>query len=232
MIKVYYRLSNLSAGGYKIKLPHTTKQYCLENCIKEFGLENITVLGDRLNLETLNYINSLNIRLIAVDNGNGSGTFRNALDLALEENSEDQIVYLLEDDFLHKPGAKTIIEEGATLFNTYITGYDHPDKYINKEQGGNPFIEEGGEATRVVMSPNSHWKITNSTVMSFAAPVSRLKQDKDLLYKYSLNPITDSFKFFLELSQIKGVACLSSIPGVSTHVETAWLTPLTNWLKI
>jgi len=232
MIKVYYRLSNLNAGISKTKLPHATKKHCLSNCIKVFGKENITILGDRLNNETRDMVQDLSIRLIAVDNGNGSGTFRNALDLALKENPEDQIVYLLEDDFLHKPEAKTIIEEGATLFNTYITGYDHPDKYINKEQGGNPFIEEGGEATRVVMSPNSHWKITNSTVMSFAASVSRLKQDKDLLYKYSSNSITDSFRFFLELSQIKGVACLSSIPGVSTHVETAWLTPLTNWSKI
>lgn len=232
MIKVYYRLSNQSAGGYKSKLSHATKEYCLKNCINVFGPGNVTVLGDRLNSETRKMVQNLLINLVEVDNGNGSGTFRDALNLAIEENSEDQIVYLLEDDFIHLPQANSIIAEGVSTFNTYITGYDHPDKYLNKNQGGNPFVEQGGEVTRVVMSANSHWKITNSTVMSFAAPISRLKQDKDLLYKYSSNSITDSFKFFLELSQTKGIACLSSIPGVSTHAETAWLTPLTNWSQV
>tara|TARA_Y100000385_G_scaffold79794_1_gene81318 strand:+ start:1070 stop:1768 length:699 start_codon:yes stop_codon:yes gene_type:complete len=232
MIKVYYRLSNQNAGRSKIKLPHATKQHCLENCIKEFGLDNITVIGDKLNQETLDYLNSLGIRLVQVNNGTGSDTFRDALNLALKENSDQDFIYLLEDDFLHKPNSKNLLIEGLSTYNSYVTLYDHPDKYLSKEQGGNPFVEQGGEVTRVVMSANSHWKITNSTVMSFVASVSRLKQDKDLLYKYSSNSITDSFKFFQELSQTKGVACISPLPGVSTHVETAWLTPLTNWSKI
>lgn len=232
MIKVYYRLSNLSAGGNKTKIPNASKQNCLENCIKEFGLENITILGDKLNQETLNYIHSLNIKLIQVNNGTGSGTFRDALDLAIKENSDDDFVYLLEDDFLHKPNSKNILLEGLSKYDSYITLYDHPDKYINPQYGGNPYIEQEGENTKLVITKSVHWKITNSTVMSFAARVSRLKDDYDLLLKYSSNSITDSFKFFLELSSTKGVIVLNSIPGYSTHCETAWLSPLTNWNKI
>lgn len=231
-MKVYYRLSNQSAGGYKEKLPHATKEYCLSNAIQVFGLDNVVVIGDNLNTETEQMVNSLEVRLVKVNNGSGAGTFRSALDLAIEENSDKDIVYLLEDDFLHKPEASKIIEEGIKTFNTYTTGYDHPDKYINKDQGGNPFVESGGEATRLVLTENSHWKITNSTVMSFAASRERLLKDKELLYKYSSGRITDSFRFFLELSQDKRVACISPVPGVSTHIETAWLSPLTNWSKI
>jgi hypothetical protein len=232
MIKVYYRLSNLEAGTPKNKIPNATKKHCLENCIKEFGVKNITILGDRLNNKTKELVNTLNLRLIEVDNGNGSGTFRDALDLAIKENNDDEIIYLLEDDFLHKPNSKQIIEEGVRTYDGYITGYDHPDKYLNKEFGGNAFIESGGEVTRVLKTNLTHWKITNSTVMSFATTCKRLKQDKELLYKWSSNRITDSFNFFLELSQKHGIPCLSSIPGVSTHCELAWLSPLTNWEKI
>jgi len=232
MVKVYYRLSNLEAGLSKNKIPNATKKHCLENCIKEFGLSNITILGDRLNQETLEYVQSLNIKLIPVDNGTGSGTFRDALNLAIEENKDEDFVYLLEDDFLHKSKSKNLIIEGLSKYNSYITLYDHPDKYINPENGGNPYIQQEGENTKLVKTGSVHWKITNSTVMSFAARVSRLKEDYNLLLKYSSNSITDSFNLFLELSQIKGVAVLSSVPGYSTHCESLWLTPFTNWSKI
>lgn len=56
-IKVYYRLSNLEATVKKIKIPNANKKNCLENCISEFGSENITVIGDSLNDETLQYLN-------------------------------------------------------------------------------------------------------------------------------------------------------------------------------
>ena len=231
-MKVYYRLSNQSAGGYKSKLPHASKQHCLENTLSVFGVDNVVVIGDNLNKETSQMVNSTGVRLVEVDNGNGSGTFRDALNLALEENSPNDIVYLLEDDFLHKPEARDIIEEGVRSYNGYITGYDHPDKYLDKSLGGNPFIESGGEVTRLVKTRSSHWNITNSTVMSFAATYTRLEEDKELLYKYSSNSITDSFGMFLELSQQHGVPCMSSVPGVSTHVEAAWLSPLTDWNNI
>lgn len=231
-MKIYYRLSNKSAGESKNKLSHATKKYCLLNTISVFGKENITVIGDNLNNETRNMVKSIKVRLIQVSNGNGSETFRDALNLALEENIGDDIVYLLEDDFLHKSNAKKIMKEGVVNYNGYITGYDHPDKYLDKNVGGNPFIESGGEITRLVRTKSSHWKITNSTVMSFATTHNRLKEDKDLLYKHSTNKITDSFSLFLELSQKREIPCLSSVPGVSTHTETSWLSPLTDWSKV
>ena len=231
-MKVYYRLSNLEAGMSKKKIPNATKQHCLENCIKEFGKENITILGDTLNEETKTYVESLNLRLIEVSNGTGAGTFRDALDLAIKENKDNDLVYLLEDDFLHKPNSKNIIIEGLSKYNGYITLYDHPDKYLNKENGGNPFIEQGGEATRLVKTDSVHWKITNSTVMSFACRTSRIKSDYELILKHSSANITDSFRFFIDLNQIKGIPVLSSVPGYSTHCESSWLSPLTNWNEI
>lgn len=231
-MKVYYRLSNLEAGMSKKKIPNATKQHCLENCINEFGAENITILGDRLNDETRDYVNSLNLNLVEVDNGTGAGTFRDALDLAIKENEDDDTVYLLEDDFLHLPQSKQYLEEALSVYNAYVTLYDHPDKYINREQGGNPFISQNSEVTRLLKTESIHWKITNSTVMSFAARVSRLKDDYELIMKYSSQRITDSFGFFTELNQTKQIPVLSSVPGNSTHCEAAWLSPFYNWNEI
>ena len=231
-MKVYYRLSNLEAGMSKKKIPNATKKHCLENCITEFGSDNITIVGDKLNDETKSYVKSLNLKLIEVNNGSGAGTFRDALDLAIKENKDSDFVYLLEDDFLHKFNSKNLLIEGLLKYNGYVTLYDHPDKYINKENGGNPFIEQEGEVTRLVKTDSVHWKITNSTVMSFACKVSRLKSDYELILKHSSDNITDSFRFFTELSKNKGIPVISSIPGYSTHCESAWLSPLTDWIKM
>ena len=228
-IKVYYRLSNFEAGMSKKKIPNATKQHCLENCIDVFGKENITVIGDTLNEETKKFVIKKGLKLVEVENGTGSGTFRDALDLAIQENNSGEMVYLLEDDFLHLPPSARLLEEGITRAPLYTTLYDHPDKYINKDQGGNPQIEQRGEVTRLIKTDSVHWKLTNSTVMSFACRVERLIEDHDLLMKYSSNNITDSYGLFTELSQTKQIGVLSSVPGYSTHCEAAWLSPLTNW---
>jgi glycosyltransferase involved in cell wall biosynthesis len=195
-MKIYYRLSNKNASASKIKLNHASKEYCLQNAITVFGKDSITVIGDNLNDNTKKMVESFDLRLISVNNNSGSATFRDALNLAIDENTNDTVAYLLEDDFLHTNNAAQIIEEGALAYDMYVTGYDHPDKYINSEDGGNPFIQQDGEITRVIKTKSTHWKITNSTVMTFAARVSRLKKDKELLYKFSNNRITDSFGFF------------------------------------
>lgn len=232
MIKIYYRLSNLEAGMSKKKIPNATKQHCLQNAIEVFGANNITIMGDKLNDETREFVEGIGLRLLLVDNGSGSGTFRDALDQSIKENNNNTMVYLLEDDFLHLPGANQKLIEVLDVYDCYATLYDHPDKYINVSEGGNPFIEGGGENTKLFKTQSSHWKITNSTVMSFAARVSRLKEDYDLLMKYSEGHITDSFRFFCELHQTKGIPVVSSVPGYSTHCEEAWLSPFTNWTLI
>ena len=228
-IKVYYRLSNFEAGISKKKIPNATKKHCLENCINVFGKDNITVIGDTLNKETKKFVLDKELKLIEVENGTGSGTFRDALDQAIADNNSGEMVYLLEDDFLHLPHSDRYLQEAITRAPLYVTLYDHPDKYINAKDGGNPQIEQQGEVTRLIKTDSVHWKLTNSTVMSFACRVERLIEDYDLLMKYSSNNITDSYGLFTELGQTKQIGVLSSVPGFSTHCESAWLSPLTNW---
>jgi outer membrane scaffolding protein for murein synthesis (MipA/OmpV family) len=66
------------------------------------------------------------------------------------------------------------LELGAS----FVSLYDHPDKYLPPSQGGNPYCEGGAEDTRVYLTKSTHWKITNSTTMTFAATVSTLKKNR------------------------------------------------------
>jgi hypothetical protein len=59
--------------------------------------------------------------------------------------------------------------EGFELGASFVALYDHPDKYLDPSKGGNPYCEGGAEDTRVYLTTSCHWKITNSTTMTFAA---------------------------------------------------------------
>jgi hypothetical protein len=113
----------------------------------------------------------------------------------------------------------------------FVSLYDHPDKYLPPSKGGNPYCEGGAEDTRVYKTDSVHWKITNSTTMTFAAKVSTLKENENILRKHTSGTHPNDFQMFLEL-RANNKLLITSIPGYSTHGETAWLSPLTDWSKI
>lgn len=235
-MKIYYRISD--SGYNKIKPPYINNENCLRNFIKEFTNNELIVIADNVNQSTMNMIQSYlnDSHIISCNIGNGAGTFTLAYNMALKE-PDDTIIYFVENDYLHKPNSKKILLEGFTLLSDYVTLYDHPDKYISREYGGNKFCDGGAEVTRVYKSDTTHWKLTNSTTMTFAARVSTLKDDESIIRKFTcgIHPengkITGhpyDFSMFIELNK-KGKALISPLPGYSTHGESKWLTSFTNW---
>lgn len=231
-MKIIYRISD--AGYSKVKPEYVNNELCLKNFCNVFfdQIYNILVIADNCSDDTIamikKYIDPVNIRKVSV--GHGAGTFNLALDMALGYDDET-IVYFVENDYLHKQGSPRILVEGLQLGYGYVSLYDHPDKYINKQNGGNPFIEDGGEVTRVMLTNSCHWKLTNSTTMTFASTVGTLREDESILREFTKGSYPRDFEMFLALRENqKGL--LTPIPGYSTHGETAWLTPLIDWSKI
>jgi len=234
-MKIIYRISD--SGYNKVKPLYINNNNCLKNALKTFIDEDWTIIADRCSPETLDKIeeitgglNMKQFNLLEVSVGHGAGTFNLALDEALKY-SNDEIVYFLENDYLHKPGSSEAIKEGFGLGASFVSLYDHPDKYLDPSQGGNPYCEGGAEDTRVYLTKSTHWKITNSTTMTFASKVSTLKRTEPILRKYTQGSYPEDFKIFLELRN-NNELLITPIPGYSTHGETRWLSPLTNWEEI
>jgi hypothetical protein len=231
-MKIIYRISD--TGYNKVKPDYINNENCLKNFCNVFFdyIYDITVLADNCSDDTITmikkYIDPVNIRKVSV--GHGAGTFNLALDEALKYDDLTTI-YFVENDYLHKQFSPKIITEGLSLGASFVSLYDHPDKYMSPSQGGNPYCEGGAEDTRVYLTESTHWKITNSTTMTFAATVSTLKKAEETLRKYTQGTYPEDFKMFLDLRE-QGKLLISSIPGYSTHGETAWLSPLTDWSKI
>lgn len=229
-IKIVYRISD--AGYNKVKPDYITNENCLRNAVKVFGKGSFHVIADNVSDVTREMIFKYVDDLQTVSVGHGAGTFNLALDWALKQNDDD-IIYFLENDYLHKPDSQNILIEGIDLGADYVSLYDHPDKYIPASRGGNPQIEDdGGEYTKLFLSKSCHWKITNSTTMTFASTVKILKEDEEVLRKWTnRGHYPDDYKMFLELRE-KNRTLVTSVPGYSTHGETAWLSPLTDWSEL
>ena len=230
-MRIIYRISD--AGYNKVKPDYINNEVCLKNATETFKDADWLVIADNVSEPTKKMIQKYieedsDVEYVSV--GHGAGTFNLALNEALTLD-DDEIIYFIENDYLHKPNSQKILEEGFELGASFVSLYDHPDKYLSPEKGGNPYCQGGAEDTRVYLTDSCHWKITNSTTMTFAAKVKTLKRTEEILRKHTNTTHPNDFNMFLELRE-KNELLITPLPGYSTHGETAWLSPLTNWEKI
>lgn len=221
-MKIIYRTSD--AGYNKVKPDYINNENCLKNFVRVFSnyINDIIIIADNPSEELLDtikkYIPINNIMNVKV--GNGAGTFNIALNMALQFD-DNEIVYFVENDYLHREGSDVILLEGIDMGAHFVSLYDHPDKYINAATGG-------GEITKLFLSKSSHWKITGSTTMTFASKVSTLKIVEPILRKYTVEEHPYDFEMFTELRKMT-YSILTPIPSYSTHGESAYLAPFIDW---
>jgi hypothetical protein len=229
-MRIIYRISD--SGYNKIKPDYINNELCLKNASEVFTDAIWSVIADNTSEETNDMIQKYITKdsISYVSQGNGAATFNLALNEALKYD-DDEIIYFIENDYLHKPNSQKIIEEGLSLGASFVALYDHPDKYLDPSKGGNPYCGGGAEDTRVYLTENTHWKITNSTTMTFAAKVSALKENEEILRHHTSGTHPNDFQMFMEL-RANNKLLVTPIPGYATHGETAWLSPLTDWSKI
>lgn len=230
----YYRLSD--AGYKKTKHPFINNKNCLENFTKNFlnnEFNDFVLLADNISNDTYNMVKIIvpENSIVRCSLGSSAATFNKVLSMALKYKNDNEIIYFIENDYIHRKNSKAILEEGFELGADYVSLYDHPDKYLNADKGGNPFIEDGGEVTKVFLSKSCHWKLTNSTTMTFASKLKTVKEDEPILRKWTTDSYPEDFKMFLELRD-KGRTLITPLPSYSTHGDLPWLSPLIDWDKV
>jgi len=229
-MKIIYRISD---AGYKKEKPeYVNNENCLKNAVGVFENADWSIIADNISSESNDMIQKYKSRnhIYYVSVGHGAGTFNLALDEALRWD-DSETIYFVENDYLHKPNSQKIIEEGLDLGASFVSLYDHPDKYLPPNQGGNPYCEGGAEDTRVHLTESTHWKVTNSTTMTFATKVGTLRRVESILRKYTQGSYPEDFKMFLKLRE-QSELLITPIPGYATHGETKWLSPLIDWSTI
>ena len=245
-----YRVSD-NSNREKIKPDYVSKENCLRTFVREFGRENLIVLCDNVTEDTYKMIQGFADadKIHLTQNGN-TGSFLASWDLGkkiAEQYGDDVIIYFVEDDYIHRRGAKEILLEAFRDLNaTYVSLYDHPDKYQNFkdkrftwDHGKQDIDVNGirkpkhvygqGLESKVYISKSIHWRTVSSTTMTWACRGKDIIEDFqemwDVHYNKHLPMGGDTFRMLAA----KGKQLISCIPSYAAHGEEKWLPYFVNW---
>ena len=214
-ITVLYRLAEKSNKTNKNKPDYINNENCFRNFYVNRGDSKIIVFGDRLT-ETEKLIKNYYpiVRYEQTKSHGNCPTFLEVVNYALKLPDEE-IVYFVEDDYLHRGNWCDVMREGLQKMD-FVSLYDHPDKY------------EYEDRNKLFVTKNSHWKITNSTTMTFACKVKTLKFVADIFPLYCVGVTPNDFQMWNHFREL-GYVLATTIPGLATHGEIQWLSPIYDW---
>ena len=236
-LHIFYRISDKGESKERMNLINNFN--CLKNFLIEFPTSRIEIIADNVNDETFNWLNSFKFKNIHRTSLGNSGSFWFAYQLAIKL-PDNNYVYFVENDYIHRPNSLKVLLEGLQLAD-YVSLYDHPDKYMKRV---NPRVKDGAEKSKIYLSENSHWKVTNSTTMTFASRIGTLKHDRNIFKLFTIGIIRNGFpilkmlqyrkipadyRIFSALSTLQSRKVICPIQGYSTHGETRFLSPLIDW---
>lgn len=227
-IKVYARHSfyspNTSIANRK-RPEWFDKKKIWENFLRVSNYENceIKVIYDTHFGDSSESFFGNDVNIIKINCGTEASSFLETLEIIKNDNSSgDDIIYILEDDYLHLPGWENILIEGIDLGVDYISLYDHLDKYTDY-----PHLN-----SKIFVSKSSHWRTVPSTCNTYACKYSILMNDFEIHRKYSIEHhegVSSDNSKFLHLGNI-GRVLITPIPGYSTHCNDQ-MSPTIDWEK-
>jgi hypothetical protein len=199
--------------------------------VYETADETVTFLilfdGDTKN----HWINKYKVNVLKMKAGNGDLSFAVQIEMLkkLPLNDND-IVYILEDDYIHIKNWPNILREGLGKLQPsykkfdYVTLYDHPDKYILSDD--NLKFRYFELNSSICITKSCHWRTIPNTTNTFAAEYKTLIKDYDIHMKHKNMDDTK----FIHL-RFEGRTIGSCIPGYSTHCQKYFLTPFIDWAE-
>lgn len=239
-ISIYYRhvhikADNASRDPNKIRPEWFSHENCFRNLLDTVKSDKLSyrvkitivydgVLDDFTADFMANYYadQSLGLNIQFIKGGSDLNSFLITLGLAKSTKRDDQdLVYFLENDYLHQYGWVTKIFE---LFESgfqadYVSLYDHRDKYHY------PMYQD--LTAKIVYSQSHHWRTSPSSCASFMLMQKTLDQDYEILS----SGLTDYY-FFSKLIGEKGRILLTPLPGLATHSMQGYLSPTIDWHQI
>lgn len=229
-IKCYYRLCDKArmGRGYNWK-------NCFENFIRNFQpkpeelIVYIDNSEDATNQEAIDICKTYQFAHTITKLGNAMSFYVTA-EHALA-NTDDTIIYFVENDYLHRKGSKEALFEIFSTFakEDYATLYDHPDKYYpyfwdtNTQSYRNycEIPENTNILSKLFCLRSGWWRTVPTTCMTFACLGKTLKQDFETIRKWTQPYGADrpkDFDMFNELIS-NGRKLYSPIPSYSGHTS-------------
>lgn len=176
-------------------------------------------------LERLTIAWGLNVKVYRFSyhaNGGNTGGIRSWRDILnyISESIHDELIYLVESDYLHRPTAVSALFEGFETIEDadYINLADHRDYY--------DLPIHVNHTTRLRYTKNNIFKSCLTTTGTYAAKRTCLTVDLPVILNYP------DYFCFLQLTGIHGRKLYTAIPGQAAHCMNDLLPPSIQWEQV
>jgi hypothetical protein len=251
MFRVIFRACDLVNAVNKQPRPfNLSKADLIRVCFKSLCASlqpvphTITVLGDKLSNEMMDFFASYPVELSNGDYGNDE-SIRQSVTKALSFNNEEDWIYFCEDDYLHRPESFQYISNLVGIKDSIVPGKlkssfksmlsdkkpgiaifppDYPDRYWPSDLTQH----------FVFHSEDCHWRQVNNVTFTFIMQLKHVKKYRTQLMKSSVNA-NDGYLSKVVFGKhhfINKLLCLSPLPGLSSHMHVNTMTPLVDWKKV
>ena len=212
-----------------IVIDHNSKKEDLDQIKKQLSKTNInnSILSLNVN-DFLGNINKINEKKEEVTNNQISNMSNIHKSLLLAKNQCSDLVYFVEDDYLHIKDA----------FNEMISTYERLASQLNKElilcPTDYPYLYTKIDPTNLFLGKSKHWRKVDETLCTFLT-------SKIMVQKYWDKFISmcqfEHYPFEKPLHEIyKSEYCLSPIPSMAIHLTNInsvfGLSPNIDWKNI
>tara|TARA_Y100001938_G_scaffold121012_1_gene168257 strand:- start:982 stop:1737 length:756 start_codon:yes stop_codon:yes gene_type:complete len=146
-------------------------------------------------------------------------------DSAVKTLNDEDIVYLLENDYVHVPGwVDKVMEAYDSDFDfDYLSTYDHLQHYYHLDKRGKARDSYKNLQSKIFATESLHWRTVPMTCFSWITKAKNMKEDAETFYKNC------SDASFFEAVRKKGKRLICPIPGLSTHCIWDYLSPTVDW---
>lgn len=208
-----------------------SKINCLNNFLDVFLFNNkpkginirIHVVHDGEKGCLYKFLEDYDLSIHKINYENNAKSLDFCLDFAANIDESSDIIYFLEDDYLHIDQALEVLIEGFNVANTFnksnvISLYDHMDRLTRNDD-----IDYG--KTNILLGDLRYWRTAESTTCTWA-----VKRD---IYLNSIYNVAKSFglndrELFRELRK-QGVILFTPMIGASTHCHEPFMSPFIDW---
>lgn len=203
----------------------------------------ITIVGDRLSQDTLNFFKQYPIRNYILGEFNNEKSLRKCYEFAMTL-PDDEWIYFCEDDYLHKPNCMDVVNEFLGNKQQYLnhkrckkTHYlplsgnnfndtplilfpsDYPDRYQ----------ENGKVPSYIFLSKHCHWRQIKNLTLTIMLKAGTFKHYNNIFFEAMTHDGLLSKKLFSSLLLKNKALGLSPIPGLTSHMHVATMSVLDNW---
>ena len=191
MIRVFQRHCSFSSNSAGKERPDWfDREKIFDKFIKTFTDKvEYTAFYDTANGKE-HFIFNKNVNVVETEAGGEAKSFTNVLKYVVDqEYNNSDIIYFVEDDYLHRDGWVDILLEGVNEIGAdYYTLYDHPDKYY--------LTMYQTLQSKIIATSNIHWRTTPSTTCTFACTFETLKKYIDIHLKFCNDGYTKDHQMF------------------------------------